>query len=114
MTTNYNDVRHNLISMLEELDKRLTTITQNVRHADEDVEQDFEEQATQNENNEVQDYLGNSARIEIAAIKQAIARIDRGDYDVCQTCGERINSERLKAVPYSLQCIKCASLVEKY
>lgn len=112
MSTNYDDVRHNLISMLEELDERLTTITNDVRHTDEAVEKDFEEQATQNENNEVQDYLGNSARVEIAAIKQAIARIDAGDYNVCQTCGEVIHSERLRAAPYSWQCIKCASLTE--
>lgn len=114
MSTNYDEVRQNLISMLEELDERLTTITNDVRHTDEVVERDFEEMATQNENNEVQDFLGNSARVEIAAIKQAIARIDSGDYDVCQTCGEPINPERLKAVPFSIQCIKCASLAEKH
>ena len=114
MSTNYDDVRHNLISMLEELDERLTTITNDVRHTDDAVEKDFEEMATQNENNEVQDFLGNSARVEIAAIKQAIARIDAGgEYAHCQTCGEAINPERLKAVPFSVQCIKCASLMER-
>jgi RNA polymerase-binding transcription factor DksA len=113
MSTNYDDVRHNLISMLEELDERLTTITDDVRHTNEAIEKDFEEMATQNENNEVQDFLGNSARVEITAIKHAIERIDSGDYDICQTCGEKINPERLKAVPYSVQCIKCASLSEK-
>ena len=113
MSNDYDDVRHNLITMLEELDERLTTITQEVRHTDEVVEKDSEEQATQNENNEVQDYLGNFARVEIAAIKQAIVRIDRGDYDICQTCGEVINPERLKILPYLAQCIKCASLAEK-
>ncbi len=113
MSTNYDDVRQNLISMLEELDERLTTITNDIRHADGDVEKDFEEMATQNENNEVQDFLGNSARVEIAAIRNAIARIDSGEYHICQTCDEVINPERLKAVPYSVQCIKCASLNEK-
>jgi RNA polymerase-binding transcription factor DksA len=107
---NYDEVRQNLISMLEELDDRLTTITNDVRHTDEAVEKDFEEMATQNENNEVQDFLGNSARVEIAAIKKAILRLDAGDYHLCQTCGEEINPERLKAVPFSVQCIKCASI----
>lgn len=51
VSTNYNDVRHNLITMLEELDERLTTITQDNLHA----EKDFEGQTTQNKNNEVQD-----------------------------------------------------------
>lgn len=113
MSKNYDEVRKNLILMLEELDDRLTTITNDVRHVDEEIEKDWEEQATQNENNEVQDFLGNSAKIEIAAIKQAIARIDAGNYEVCQTCGETINSERLKAVPFSALCVKCASLAEK-
>lgn len=113
MNTNYDEVRKNLISMLEELDGRLTTITNDMRHSDEDIEKDWEEMATQNENNEVQDFLGNSARVEIAAIKRAISRIDNGEYENCQTCGEPINPERLKAVPFSVQCIKCASLIEK-
>lgn len=112
MSANYEEVRKNLISMLEELDERLTIITNDVRHVDEEIEKDWEEQATQNESNEVQDFLGNSAKVEIAAIKQAIARIDTGDYGICQTCGEAINPERLKAVPFSVQCIKCASLAE--
>jgi RNA polymerase-binding transcription factor DksA len=114
MNANYDEVRHNLISMLEELDERLTTITNDVRHTDEEIEKDWEEMATQNENNEVQDFLGNSARIEVAAIKHAIARIDSGDYSDCETCGEPINPARLKAVPFSVQCVKCASLAEKH
>lgn len=113
MTTNYNDVKNNLLTMLEELDERLTTITQHVRHVDSEIEKDSEEQVTQNENNEVEDYLGNSARREIKAIKEALARIDRGDYHICQTCGEEINSERLKVIPYSDICIKCAQQAEK-
>ena len=110
MTTNYNDVRNNLLAMLEELDDRLTTITHHVRHADNDIEKDSEEQ---NEGNDVEDYLGNSARREIKAIKEALARIDRGDYHICQTCGEEINPERLKVIPYSNVCIKCAQQVEQ-
>ena len=113
MTTNYNDVRHNLLAMLEELDERLTTITQHVRHTDNDIEKDSEEQVTQNENNEVEDYLGNSARREIKAIKEAIARIDRGDYHLCQTCGDEIHPDRLKVIPYCDICIQCAQPSEK-
>ncbi len=114
MSANYDDERHNLILMLEELDHRLTTITNDVRHTDEAMEKNSEKMATQNENNEVQDFLGNSARVEIAAIKQAIARIDASEYTHCKTCGETIHPERLKAVPFLTQCIKCAYLAEKH
>ena len=108
----YEEVRTHLIAMLEELNLRLDRITKNVRHSDVPLEKDFAEQATQNENNEVMDYLGNSARTEIEMIKQAIARIDNGQYGICQVCDVPINKERLKAMPYSDMCIKCASKAE--
>lgn len=109
----YEEIRSILIAMLEELDLRLARVTDNVRHSDAPLEKDFAEQATQNENNEVMDYLGNSARTEIEMIKQAIARIDKGQYGICQVCGEPISKKRLEALPYSNMCIKCASKAER-
>jgi len=105
----YEQVRGQLIEMLEELDERLVKITDDVKHPDEPVSKDFEEQATQVENDQVLDYLGNAARIEIEQIRHAIARIDKGEYGTCELCGEAINPERLKAVPFTQMCIKCAS-----
>ncbi|MDI1229924.1 TraR/DksA family transcriptional regulator [Methylobacter sp. G7] len=104
----YEEVRHSLIDMLEDLDDRLTKITHDVK---EPLDKDFEEQATQAENDEVLDGLGNAARTEIEMVKQAIARIDKGQYGLCQVCGQPISKERLKAIPYSTLCIKCASQV---
>jgi DnaK suppressor protein len=109
----YEEVRNNLIAMLEELNLRLARITNNVKHSEVPLEKDFAEQATQNENDEVMDYLGNAARTEIEMIKQAIGRIDNGQYGICQVCGEPINKERLEALPYSNMCINCASKAER-
>ncbi len=104
----YQQVRNNLIDMLEELDERLTKITSDVKHEDQALEQDFEEQATANENDQVLDALGNSARVEVEKIKQAISRIDAGTYGTCASCGETIKPERLAAIPYTHLCISCA------
>ena len=108
----YEDVRNNLSAMLDELNLRLARITNNVKHSEVPLEKDFAEQATQNENDEVMDYLGNAARTEIEMIKQAIGRIDNGQYGICQVCGESISKERLEALPYSNMCINCASKAE--
>ncbi len=105
----YQEVRSHLLDMLEELDDRLSKITDDVRHADSPLEQDFSEQATEAENDEVLDALGNAARDEVEKIKQAISRIDAGTYGICLVCGEPIKKERLAAVPYANQCIRCAS-----
>jgi DnaK suppressor protein len=108
----YEEVRSHLIAMLEELNLRLTRITNDIKHSDVPLEKDFAEQATQNENDEVMDYLGNSAQTEIEMIKRAITRIDNGQYGICQVCDEPISKDRLKALPYSNLCIKCASKAE--
>jgi DnaK suppressor protein len=105
----YEEIRGNLIEMLEDLNDRLARITEDVKHSNEPLAKDSEEKATQTENDEVLDYLGNTTRTEIEKIKLAIARIDRGDYGICLSCGEPIAKERLKALPHSNLCIKCAN-----
>ena len=103
----YQEVRQNLLDMLEELDDRLTRITADVRHEDQPLNADFSEQVVEMENNEVLDALGNAARVEVEKIRQAISRIDAGTYGICQSCGETIKSERLAAVPFARFCIHC-------
>jgi len=107
--TDHEQIRGTLLEMLEDLDDRLTKITDDVKHADEPLAKDFAEQATQTENDEVLDHLGNATRTEIERVKQAIARIDSGNYGICEVCGEPIDKKRLEAVPYACMCIKCAS-----
>ncbi|WP_445367358.1 TraR/DksA family transcriptional regulator [Methylomonas sp. BW4-1] len=104
----YTDVRDQLLNMLEDLDDRLGKITEDVRHTDKPLAQDFSEQAVETENDEVLDALGNATRDEVEKIKQAISRIDAGTYGICLSCGEPIRKERLAAVPYANQCIHCA------
>ena len=108
----FEEIRDNLLDMLEELDERLEKITDDVKHVREPPEKDFAEQATEMENNEVLDYLGNATRAEIDQIKNAISRIDQGRYGRCSICGQTIDKERLEALPFSSKCIKCAEQAE--
>ena len=109
----YDEIRERLIQMLADLEQRLDKITNDVKHSEEPLAKDFEEQALQTENDQVLDFLGNAARKEIAMLKQAIARIDSGNYGICRVCDEPIGDERLKAVPYTDLCIKCAGRAEE-
>lgn len=40
-------------------------------------------------------------------IHDALGRIYDGTYGKCTFCGEKINEERLEAIPYARLCIKC-------
>jgi RNA polymerase-binding protein DksA len=43
----------------------------------------------------------------LAAVYDALERIDQGDYGVCENCGTQIAAERLEALPYAANCVRC-------
>jgi DnaK suppressor protein len=45
-------------------------------------------------------------------VMKALERVDRGDYGICQECGEPIGLPRLEAMPYAPYCIGCERRVE--
>lgn len=49
----------------------------------------------------------------IERIDAALQRIDDKTYGVCDRCGEPINPERLRAIPYATMCIRCQEFVEE-
>ncbi len=49
----------------------------------------------------------------IEQIDEALRKIDDGTYGTCDRCGERINIERLKAIPYATLCIDCQESLER-
>jgi DnaK suppressor protein len=48
----------------------------------------------------------------ILKVKKALARIETGTFGVCESCGEDISFDRLKARPVTTQCIDCKTKEE--
>lgn len=70
--------------------------------------------------NAVASNLGNIGRaelerdaLEMAALHQALRRIDDGEYGVCTECGADIPLARLQAQPAAHRCTVCQSAHEK-
>jgi RNA polymerase-binding protein DksA len=49
---------------------------------------------------------------ELRAVQAAIARLRRGEYGVCQACGNEIPAARLEAVPEAALCVECQARAE--
>ncbi len=45
-------------------------------------------------------------------IDEALQRIEKGTYGLCQNCGKPISPERLEAVPHARLCIECKAKEE--
>ena len=43
----------------------------------------------------------------INKIKEALERLDEGEFGICESCGEEISEGRLKARPVTTLCIDC-------
>lgn len=43
----------------------------------------------------------------LVKIDEALRKLDEGTYGKCEDCGEDINEERLKVLPYAIYCIDC-------
>ncbi len=68
---------------------------------------DWAELAQEREGDEVLERQGTAEQAEIAAIRQALARIDAGTYGDCVKCGDEIAPARLEVLPHTLLCASC-------
>lgn len=50
----------------------------------------------------------------IKKIKKALERIENDTFGICETCGEDISTQRLKARPVTTQCIECKTKEEAF
>jgi RNA polymerase-binding transcription factor DksA len=52
--------------------------------------------------------LGQHERAAVAEIDAALDRMGRGTYGACATCGDAIDDARLRALPETSRCGRCA------
>ena len=60
------------------------------------------------ERGEVEALVG-KLREALRDVDDALAKVERGEYGVCESCGEPIGEARLEAMPAARLCIACAS-----
>ncbi len=51
--------------------------------------------------------------IRLKQVEAALARIRNHRYGICLQCGKKIPEDRLKAIPYAVQCIECRNEQER-
>ena len=96
----------------QELTSRLERYEAHQHREDGKLEADFSEQAVQRQNDEVVDSLEQEVRDELRQVVHALDRIEQGEGDTCERCGNDINPERLKVLPWTSLCVRCAEAAE--
>lgn len=94
-----------LLARLSELDTRLHGIAAELQTHN---SKDWEEMATEREQDEALTALSEEGMVEIRMIKAALDRVETGEYAFCTKCGAAIAPERLDLLPATPFCADCA------
>ncbi len=91
---------------------------QNSRSLEDETEEEtydnhLADSATATLNREIDYTLEENSEHVLAAIEEALSRIDEGTFGTCARCGKTIAEERLEAIPYATRCIDCKRLEER-
>jgi len=99
------EIRKRLVAQREELLSEAETAMNTL--PDQTVFPDLGDQATaETDRNFMLRLRGREQRL-LKKIEEAIERIDRGDFGICDVCGNEIGIKRLEARPVTTMCIEC-------
>ena len=96
---------NNLLDKEQQLSQRVLSIENDLKKTH---SQNFAEQVTERENDEVLENILNEAKFELQQVKNALVRLKNKQYGICSNCSKEIASARLQALPYINTCIECA------
>lgn len=102
----YEALERALIEQRDELGARINERMTEV-HVDREPD-DEAAQASDSSTKEMAVAILERERRTFAEIEAALARIKKGEYGLCASCGEPIPDARLKALPWARVCVRCA------
>lgn len=106
-------LKKNLLKMREELLKEIDAGIKSQRDVAERDVGDFYDDVDIEKDRQMYHMLGERERQKIRAIDEALKKIEDNEYGRCEECGEKINKNRLKVVPFARYCVNCQSEIER-
>ncbi len=95
-------------------DEMLSTVKKNKENNSFSVEVgDSIDFATDSSAKEMLFELTDAERNILRQIEDALKKLDKKTYGICERCGKSITKKRLRIKPYAKYCIKCKTVLEK-
>jgi DnaK suppressor protein len=69
-----------------------------------------EEEATETADLENRMALEKRTLCQLAEVDYALAKFDKGNYGICENCGQTIGVDRLEALPQATLCMACKAI----
>ena len=97
--------RAKLLKKKQEIIEKLSETYNESKEVETGIAQDVVDKAESSYTKEFLLSLSDTDRRQLLMIDEALKRIDKGEYGICQMCGQKISKKRLDAVPWTPYCI---------
>ena len=102
-----------LLEKKKEINHHLSEFYTESKEVETGIAQDVVDRAESSYNKEFLLSLSNKERKQLSLINEALTRIEKGTYGICQGCTQEIGKKRLDAIPWTPYCINCQEKEEE-
>jgi DnaK suppressor protein len=105
-----------LLKKKEEIVHKISLISQaynETKEVESGIAQDVVDKAESSYTKEFLFSLSDTEREQLLLIDEALKRIGRGTYGICQTCNKNISKKRLDVIPWASLCADCQQKEEE-
>ncbi len=107
------EFRKTLLQKKEIIVRKLSELTNESKEMETNVAQDVIDKAETSYTKEFLLSLSDADREQLLFIDEALKRLKRDEFGVCQLCQQEIGRKRLEAVPWTPYCINCQEKAEE-
>lgn len=107
------DFRKLLLQKKETIVRKLSELTTESKEMETNVAQDVVDKAETSYTKEFLLSLSDADREQLLLVDEALKRLRREEFGVCQLCHQEIGRKRLEAVPWTPYCINCQEKAEE-
>lgn len=104
--------RKKLLEIKSQILKKMNQTYSESKEVESDVAQDLADKAESSYTKEFLLSLTDSERELLLQIDEAMRTLEKGDFGICQMCGQPISKKRMDALPWAAYCIDCQQKVE--
>ena len=105
--------RKKLLEKKEEIINKLSETYTESKEVESGIAQDVVDKAESSYTKEFLLSLSDAEREQLFMIDEALKRIDKSDFGICQMCQKNIGKKRLNAIPWTPYCIDCQEKAEE-
>ena len=107
------NVREKLLEMRRQTLREISDDLKEGREGAKDEGMDTYDLASEERDREISFILTDREREKLQAIQEALGRVDKASYGICENCEAEIAPARLEALPFTRLCVNCQAERER-